>query len=138
MQIRLLFLLVFLATLVTSPTLVAQGTATATAGLPSESAYSNLNASGGATGFGIEAPDAGGDSDCTDDTRVGDHSDFGEHITHVAETELPGDNDNVFLFHSHIAEDSDRCGNIGSIDRIRTEIKGRNICRRTNILLHRR
>lgn len=98
--------------------------AIATAGAVGTSAYDNLTGNGGTTAeFGVEGPSLGGSSSCTDASRPGDHSDFGEHITHVAETELPG-NPTVFLFHSHIADDSDRCLNLDDIDRIRNEIKG--------------
>lgn len=76
--------------------------------------------------FGVEGPSFSGSSSCTDADRAGDHSNFngnGEHITHVAETELRNTS-TVFAFHSHVVDDSDRCLNLGNIDRIRTEIKG--------------
>lgn len=101
--------------------------ALATAGAVGTSAHANLKGNGGTTSvFGVEGPSLSGSNDCTDAGRAGDHSDFngdGEHVTHTAETELPN-NPTVFLFHSHVADDSDRCKNLGSIDRIRTEIKG--------------
>ncbi|MFK7979180.1 MAG: T9SS type A sorting domain-containing protein [Saprospiraceae bacterium] len=56
-------------------------------------------------GFGIENPD------CV-------HGDFGPHITQVFDETL---NRNVFLFHSHIDADNDRCL---KDDRVRMEVKG--------------
>ena len=58
-----------------------------------------------AAGFGIENPD------CI-------HTDFGPHITQVYDEILAK---NVFLFHSHINADNDRCLNT---DRVRMEVKG--------------
>jgi hypothetical protein len=45
------------------------------------------------------------------------HGSFGRHITEAFDSEL---NKNVFIFHSHVAEDNDRCINF---DRQRIEIK---------------
>ncbi len=117
------YLLILVLALCASSTLLfAQ--AIATAGPVGTSAHDNLQGNGGTTSeFDVEGPSLSGSSDCTDSSRPGDHSDFGEHITHVAETELPG-NPTVFLFHSHITDDSDRCKNLDDIDRVRTEIKG--------------
>ena len=56
-------------------------------------------------GFGNENPDCG-------------HTSFGPHVTQVFDNDL---NKYVFVFHSHIVADDDRCG---SDDRVRMEIKG--------------
>ncbi|NJC26884.1 T9SS type A sorting domain-containing protein [Neolewinella antarctica] len=77
----------------------AQVTSTASSG--SGSGYPALLASG----FQIEDPD------CV-------HQDFGPHVTQTFDAELDR---NVFVFHSHIAEDNDRCL---VFDRVRMEIKG--------------
>ncbi len=77
----------------------AQVTSTATTG--SGSGYPALLASG----FQIEDPD------CV-------HMDFGSHVTQAFDAELDR---NVFVFHSHIEEDNDRCQ---VFDRVRMEIKG--------------
>jgi hypothetical protein len=115
-------LFAFVALLCLSDHICAQ--AVATAGSVGANATTNLQGNGGTTSvFGVEGPSLSGSNDCTDASRPGDHSDFGEHITHVAESDLPGAS-TVFLFHSHLAEDSDRCKNLDDIDRIRTEIKG--------------
>ena len=58
-------------------------------------------------GFGIESPDCG-------------HTSFGPHVTEVFDNTL---GKNVFVFHSHINADNDRCSNL---DRVRMEIKGGN------------
>ncbi|WP_367391272.1 T9SS type A sorting domain-containing protein [Lewinella sp. LCG006] len=58
-----------------------------------------------AAGFDIENPDC-------------EHTTFGPHITQVFDTELER---NVFVFHSHIVEDNDRCQ---VFDRVRMEVKG--------------
>lgn len=55
--------------------------------------------------FAIETPDC-------------EHTDFGAHVTQTYDAEL---NANVFVFHSHIDADNDRCQ---VFDRVRTEIKG--------------
>lgn len=55
--------------------------------------------------FGIESPDC-------------EHTSFGHHITQVYDADLDR---NVFVFHSHIAEDNDRCQ---IFDRVRMEVKG--------------
>ena len=47
-----------------------------------------------------------------------EHTDFGPHITQAYDGEL---DKNVFVFHSHIVEDNDRCQ---VQDRVRMEIKG--------------
>ena len=77
----------------------AQVTCSATAS--SGSGYTVITNSG----FGIENPDC-------------EHVSFGPHITQIYDTELER---NVFIFHSHIIEDNDRCINF---DRVRMEIKG--------------
>jgi chitodextrinase len=77
----------------------AQVTSTAAAG--SGSGYPALLTSG----FQLEDPD------CV-------HTDFGPHITQAFDAELGR---NVFVFHSHIEEDNDRCI---VFDRVRMEIKG--------------
>jgi hypothetical protein len=74
-------------------------TATASSG----SAYSVITAAG----FAHENPD------CV-------HGSFGAHVTQAFDADL---NKNVFVFHSHIADDNDRCTNF---DRVRMEIKGNN------------
>ena len=56
-------------------------------------------------GFGIENPDC-------------QHPDFGAHITQVYDSTLQR---NVFVFHSHSTDDSDRCIHL---DRVRMEVKG--------------
>ncbi len=56
-------------------------------------------------GFGNENPD------CV-------HGSFGEHVTQTFDSEL---GEYVFVFHSHIDDDNDRCTNF---DRVRMEIKG--------------
>ncbi|MBO9201618.1 MULTISPECIES: RICIN domain-containing protein [Niastella] len=60
-----------------------------------------------AAGFAYEDPD------CV-------HSSFGPHVTQAFDADL---NKNVFVFHSHIVDDNDRCTNF---DRVRMEIKGNN------------
>ncbi len=92
-----LSLLLFLSLLCTC--VRAQVTSNATAG--SGSGYPALTASG----FEIEDPD------CV-------HTDFGPHVTQAFDAELDR---NVFVFHSHIEEDNDRCL---VFDRVRMEIKG--------------
>ena len=47
-----------------------------------------------------------------------EHTDFGPHVTQAYDNEL---GKNVFVFHSHIVEDNDRCQ---IQDRVRMEIKG--------------
>jgi len=81
--------------------LSAQSTLTATAG--SGSAYPVI----AAAGYGNENPD------CI-------HSSFGPHVTQAFDAQL---GKNVFVVHSHIADDNDRCINL---DRVRMEIKGQN------------
>jgi predicted nucleic acid-binding Zn ribbon protein len=78
-----------------------QATLTATAS--SGSAYSVITAAG----FAHENPD------CV-------HGSFGAHVTQAFDNDL---NKNVFVFHSHIVDDNDRCTNL---DRVRMEIKGNN------------
>ncbi len=56
-------------------------------------------------GFDFESPD------CV-------HQGFGAHITQIFDEELDR---NVFVFHSHVVEDNDRCQ---VFDRVRMEIKG--------------
>jgi hypothetical protein len=94
MKLYILSLLTLLCTCVR-----AQVTSTATA--DNGSGYPALLASG----FKIEDPD------CV-------HTDFGPHITQAFDAEL---NRNVFVFHSHIVEDNDRCQ---VFDRVRMEVKG--------------
>jgi len=77
----------------------AQVTLTATAS--SGSAYPVISAAG----FGNENPD------CV-------HKSFGPHVTQAFDSDLKK---NVFVFHSHIVDDNDRCINL---DRVRMEIKG--------------
>lgn len=77
----------------------AQATLTATAS--SGSAYPVISAAG----FGNENPD------CI-------HTSFGPHVTQAFDSDL---GKNVFVFHSHIVDDNDRCINT---DRVRMEIKG--------------
>ncbi|AXY72541.1 T9SS C-terminal target domain-containing protein [Paraflavitalea soli] len=60
-----------------------------------------------AAGFAHENPD------CV-------HGSFGPHVTQAFDAQL---NKNVFVFHSHIVDDNDRCTNL---DRVRMEIKGNN------------
>lgn len=48
------------------------------------------------------------------------HGTFGPHVTQAFDSDL---NKNVFVFHSHIIDDNDRCTNF---DRVRMEIKGSN------------
>lgn len=55
--------------------------------------------------FGIESPDC-------------EHTSFGPHITQAFDTQLDR---NVFVFHSHITADNDRCQ---VLDRVRMEVKG--------------
>lgn len=82
-------------------TAAATAQVTSTANADSGSGYPALLASG----FEIEDPD------CV-------HTDFGPHVTQAFDAEL---NRNVFVFHSHIVEDNDRCQ---VFDRVRMEIKG--------------
>jgi chitodextrinase len=56
-------------------------------------------------GFDIENPDC-------------EHTSFGAHVTQTYDADLDR---NVFVFHSHIVEDNDRCQ---VFDRVRMEIKG--------------
>ncbi len=56
-------------------------------------------------GFEIENPDC-------------EHTSFGTHITQIFDTQLDR---NVFVFHSHIEDDNDRCQ---VFDRVRMEVKG--------------
>ncbi|MGB7394008.1 MAG: T9SS type A sorting domain-containing protein [Pricia sp.] len=70
-----------------------------------------------AADFGFEAPDVEGSSVCVAGGE-GDHTSFGDHVTQTFDSELDR---NVFIFYSHLNEDSDRCRNF---DRIRTELKG--------------
>ncbi len=56
-------------------------------------------------GFSLEKPDC-------------QHPDFGPHITQIYDSTLQR---NVFVFHSHSTDDSDRCINF---DRVRMEVKG--------------
>ena len=84
---------------VLSVQLHAQATLTATAS--SGSAYPVISAAG----FGNENPD------CV-------HTSFGPHVTQAFDSDL---GKNVFVFHSHIVDDNDRCINL---DRVRMEIKG--------------
>jgi hypothetical protein len=79
--------------------LLAQARLTATAS--SGSAYPVISAAG----FGNENPD------CI-------HTSFGPHVTQANDADL---GKNVFVFHSHITDDNDRCINL---DRVRMEIKG--------------
>jgi hypothetical protein len=79
----------------------AQATLSATAS--SGSAYPVISAAG----FGNENPD------CV-------HTSFGPHVTQAFDSDL---GKNVFVFHSHIVDDNDRCINL---DRVRMEIKGGN------------
>ncbi len=98
------------------PTRHLEGQATVSASASSGGAYSTISAAN----FNIEASD-GSSSGCTAGV-AGNHSAFGEHITQAPDAEL---GQNVFVFHSHIAEDSDRCKENGNpINRVRTEIKG--------------
>jgi len=89
----------FILSCLFSPRLHAQATLTATAS--SGSAYPVISAAG----FGNENPD------CV-------HSSFGPHVTQAFDSQL---GKNVFVFHSHINDDNDRCINF---DRVRMEIKG--------------
>ena len=84
--------LLFLPAGVFGTTLVATGSGTA---------YSLIDAAG----FGNENPD------CV-------HGSFGDHVTQTFDSTL---NKWVFVFHSHIDADNDRCVNF---DRVRMEIKG--------------
>lgn len=79
----------------------AQSTLTATGS--SGSAYSTIENQG----YAIENPDC-------------EHTSFGAHITQASDATL---GKNVFIFHSHITADNDRCTNF---DRVRTEIKADN------------
>ncbi|AXT51601.1 T9SS C-terminal target domain-containing protein [Aquimarina sp. BL5] len=81
------------------PLLQSQTTSSATSS--SGSGYSVIKNDG----FGIEDPDC-------------KHKSFGPHITQRFDNEL---DKNVFVFHSHIDDDDDRCKND---DRVRIEIKG--------------
>lgn len=58
-----------------------------------------------AAGFDIETPDC-------------EHTTFGPHVTQAFDENLAR---NVFVFHSHIVEDNDRCQ---VFDRVRMEVKG--------------
>src|SRR5262245_50823038 len=98
-QTTLLLLLVLCTNFSTS--LFAQATLSATAS--SGSGYPVITAAG----FAYENPD------CV-------HSSFGPHVTQAFDADL---NKNVFVFHSHIVDDNDRCTNL---DRVRMEIKGNN------------
>ncbi|MEL7162206.1 MAG: hypothetical protein AAFN92_15730, partial [Bacteroidota bacterium] len=91
-------------------TLSAQAllTATDTTG----GAYATISAAG----FGIEGPDDSS-SACRGD-GPGNHQAFGEHVTQTYDATL---NRGVFVFHSHIDEDNDRCV---VFDRARMELKG--------------
>lgn len=91
------FFVIFFSTL--SYYLHAQARLTATAS--SGSAYPVISAAG----FGNENPD------CI-------HTSFGPHVTQAFDSNL---GKNVFVFHSHITDDNDRCINT---DRVRMEIKG--------------
>ncbi|PSR14711.1 MAG: hypothetical protein DA408_02360 [Bacteroidetes bacterium] len=91
----LLFLLLCLGSLATQAQVTCSATAATGSGY---SAFTNA-------GFGIEDPD------CV-------HAAFGPHITQVYDAELDR---NVFVFHSHIVADNDRCQ---VSDRVRMEIKG--------------
>ena len=84
-----------------SATILAASTLSATAS--SGSAYSTITNAG----FGYEDPD------CV-------HGSFGAHVTMASDSQL---GKNVFVFHSHITADNDRCTNF---DRVRMEIKGNN------------
>ncbi|MEM6965725.1 MAG: fibronectin type III domain-containing protein [Bacteroidota bacterium] len=55
--------------------------------------------------FGIESPDC-------------EHTSFGAHVTQTFDNDLDR---NVFIFHSHVDDDNDRCQ---VFDRVRMEIKG--------------
>ncbi|MFD2162322.1 RICIN domain-containing protein [Paradesertivirga mongoliensis] len=69
----------------------------------SGSAYNVITAAG----FEHENPDC-------------EHGSFGAHVTQASDSQL---GKNVFVFHSHITADNDRCTNF---DRVRMEIKGWN------------
>ena len=58
-----------------------------------------------AAGLDIETPDC-------------EHTSFGPHITQAFDDDLAR---NIFVFHSHIVEDNDRCQ---VFDRVRMEVKG--------------
>ena len=79
------------------------GQSTLTATASSGSGYPVI----ASAGFGNENPD------CI-------HTSFGPHVTQTFDTDL---GKNVFIFHSHIVDDNDRCINL---DRVRMEIKGGN------------
>ena len=79
------------------------GQSTLTATASSGSAYPVISSAG----YGNENPD------CI-------HSSFGPHVTQAFDADL---GKNVFVFHSHIVDDNDRCINL---DRVRMEIKGGN------------
>ena len=81
------------------PSVYSQTTSSATSG--SGGGYSVIKNDG----FGIEDPDC-------------KHGSFGPHITQKYDSGLKK---NVFIFHSHINQDNDRCKND---DRVRIEIKG--------------
>lgn len=93
------YLLISLASLLSLGVVNAQVISSATA--DSGSGYPAITA----PGYEIEDPD------CV-------HTDFGPHITQAYDAEL---DKNVFLFHSHIDDDNDRCM---VFDRVRMEIKG--------------
>lgn len=90
-----------LALALSSINLISYSQATLSATASSGSAYPVIsNAS-----FGNENPD------CV-------HTSFGPHVTMASDASL---GKNVFVFHSHINDDNDRCVNF---DRVRMEIKG--------------
>ncbi|MEM9259215.1 MAG: hypothetical protein AAGA62_06175, partial [Bacteroidota bacterium] len=94
----------------TTLSLTAQARLTATS--DSGGAYSVISAAN----FGIEGPDDS--SSACAGNGPGNHTGFGDHVTQTADAEL---GQNVFVFHSHIDEDNDRCI---VFDRARMEIKG--------------
>lgn len=89
--------------LLTFLSISAASQTTLTANASSGSAYNVITSSG----FAHENPD------CV-------HGSFGAHVTQAFDAQL---NKNVFVFHSHIIDDNDRCTNF---DRVRMEIKGNN------------
>lgn len=95
---RFIITAVVLLLLFSQASLRAQVTLSATG---SGTAYDLIDSKG----FGNENPD------CR-------HTSFGPHVTQVFDNDL---NKYVFVFHSHIVADDDRCG---SDDRVRMEIKG--------------
>ncbi|MEM9529078.1 MAG: heparin lyase I family protein, partial [Bacteroidota bacterium] len=103
-------LLLFLLICSTVSFLSAQARLTATS--DSGGAYSVI----AAANFGIEGPDDS--SSACAGNGPGNHTGFGDHVTQTADAEL---GQNVFVFHSHIDEDNDRCI---VFDRARMEIKG--------------